>query len=132
MSLVRPRTPPGKSVSRYRVLLVDDDATVLRGLAAALEFDLDVTTCLSGERALKMLEEQEFHAVCCDYSMPGMNGLELFDRVARSKLPVACLLLTGSMAFIDRAVGATPTCCSSRSIPCAYPRCCGSWPEPWR
>ena len=91
-----------RPLSRYKVLLVDDDAAVLRGLAAALEFDLDVVTCVSGERALSLLEEQEFHAVCCDYSMPGMNGLELFDHVAKSKLPVACLLLTGSMSFIDR------------------------------
>ena len=101
--LAQPFTSQAKSNSRYKVLLVDDDAAVLRGLAAALEFDLDIATCLSGERALTMLQEQDFHAVCCDYSMPGMNGLELFDRVARSKIPVACLLLTGSMAFIDRS-----------------------------
>ncbi|MET0792343.1 MAG: response regulator [Polyangiaceae bacterium] len=102
MPLLRTFASQGKSASRYKVLLVDDDAAVLRGLAAALEFDLDVVTCMSAERALIMLQEQEFHALCCDYSMPGMNGLELFDRVAKAKLPVACLLLTGSMSFIHR------------------------------
>ena len=102
MPQVRSIAAHAKPVSRYKVLLVDDDAAVLRGLAAALEFDLDIVTCMSGERALALLEEQEFHAVCCDYSMPGMNGLELFDRVAKSKRPIACLLLTGSMSFIDR------------------------------
>lgn len=95
-------TSSSRSVSRYKVLLVDDDAVVLRGLAAALEFDLDVVTCASAERALTLLQEREFHALCCDYSMPGMNGLELFERIAKSKLPVACLLLTGSMSFMHR------------------------------
>ncbi|MES1177746.1 MAG: response regulator [Myxococcales bacterium] len=100
--MVRSFASPSNPLSRYKVLLVDDDVTVLRGLAAALEFDLDIVTCASAEQALALLEEQDFHAVCCDYSMPGMNGLELFERIAKSKRPVACLLLTGSMSFIDR------------------------------
>ena len=87
---------------RYRVLLVDDDATVLRGLAAALEFDFDVVPCNSGERALALLKTGEFHAVCSDYSMPGMNGVELFERVAKLPYPVACLLLTGATSFIGQ------------------------------
>ena len=87
---------------RYKVLLVDDDATVLRSLAAALEFDLDVEPCSSAERALSLLETGEFHVVCSDYSMPGMNGVELFERVAKLPFPVACLLLTGASAFIER------------------------------
>ena len=35
--------------------------------------------------------------------MPGMNGLELFERVARLPVPVACLLLTGSSSFFGRS-----------------------------
>jgi DNA-binding NtrC family response regulator len=89
--------------TRYRVLVVDDDVSVLRGLAAWLEFDLDVVTCTSAERALELLRGGDFHAVCSDYSMPGMNGLELLERVARLPVPVACLLLTGSTAFIGRS-----------------------------
>ena len=100
--MVRSFAALSNPLSRYKVLLVDDDVTVLRSLAAALEFDLDVVTCVSAEKALALLQEQEFHAVCCDYSMPGMNGLELFDQVAKLKRPIACLLLTGSMSFIDR------------------------------
>jgi YesN/AraC family two-component response regulator len=91
------------SDARYRVLLVDDDAAVLKGLAAALEFDLDVVTCSSAERALELLQKGDFHVVCSDYSMPGMNGLELFERVAKLPSSVACLLLTGSSSFIGRS-----------------------------
>ncbi|HEY3667506.1 MAG TPA: response regulator [Polyangiaceae bacterium] len=95
-------TKQESSDARYRVLLVDDDAAVLRGLAAALEFDLEIVTCGSAERALELLQKSDFHAVCSDYAMPGMNGLELFERVARLPNPVVCLLLTGSTSFIGR------------------------------
>lgn len=91
------------SDARYRVLLVDDDAAVLRGLAAALEFDLEVVTCSSAERAIELLQTGDFHVVCSDYSMPGMNGLELFERVVKLPSSVACLLLTGSSSFIERS-----------------------------
>lgn len=87
---------------RFKVLLVDDDLSVLRGLSAALQFDVDVETCSSGERALSLLREREFDVVCSDYSMPGMDGLELFQRVSKLPVPVACLLLTGAMQFVDR------------------------------
>lgn len=91
------------SDARYRVLLVDDDADVLKSLAAALEFDVEVVTCRSAEQALELLHKGEFHVICSDYSMPGMNGLELFERVAELPSPVACLLLTGSSSFIERS-----------------------------
>lgn len=91
-----PRRSPSP---RYKVLLVDDDSAKLRSLAAALEFDFDVVTCPSGELALTLLREQEFHAVCSD---DGMSGMKLLDHVASLHIPVACLLLTGSRTFIDR------------------------------
>jgi DNA-binding NtrC family response regulator len=99
---------PGHALSaqapttRYKVLLVDDDVSVLRSLAAALESEVDIVTCNSPARALALLRESDFDVVCSDYSMPGMNGLELFERVARLPVPVACLLLTGASSFIGR------------------------------
>ena len=93
--------PPPPPV-RYKVLLVDDDDAGLRSLAAALEFELDIATCSSGERALALLGNGDFHVVCSDYSMGGMTGLELLQRVALLPVPVGGLLLTGSSSFISR------------------------------
>jgi len=90
------------SSHRYRVLLVDDDAAVLRSMAVTLEHDLDVAVCSSAERALALLEKSDFHVVCSDYAMAGMSGLELLRRVSKMALPTGCLLVTGSTAFAGR------------------------------
>jgi len=108
-----PETPPPDG-GRFKVLLVDDDLSVLRSLAAVLQFDVDVVTCTSAERALNLLREGQFHVVCSDYSMPGMDGLELFERIAQLPVRVACLLLTGSTHFgqgrsVDQYVLTKPT-----------------------
>lgn len=104
MPTVSSSTKRGDSEKRYKVLLVDDDPAVLKGLAAALEFELefDVETCTSALHAIELLRDGRFHVVCSDYSMPGMSGLELFARVSQLPTAVACLLLTGSMTFMER------------------------------
>jgi len=90
--------------ARYKVLLVDDDAAVLRSLAAVLELELDleISGCDSAERALTLLSSGDFHVVCTDYAMLGMTGLELLQRVAQLPESVGCLLLTGSSFFLGR------------------------------
>ncbi len=83
---------------RYRVLVVDDDAWMARVIEAALAADMDVVTCPSGELALRMLENEDFHVVCADYKMPGMNGIELLARAAQIREHIGGLLVTGADA----------------------------------
>ncbi len=91
-------------LARYRVLLVDDDATVLRSMAATLEFEheLAVDVCTSAGRALDLIASGDFHVVCSDYSMPGMTGLELLEHVQGLPRAVGCLLVTGATSFVSR------------------------------
>jgi DNA-binding NtrC family response regulator len=88
------------SGKRHRVLAVDDDPAILEVIEAVLSDDLDVTTCASGARAVRLLESRSFHVVCSDYRMPGMNGVELLDHVAQLPSHTACLLLTGADEYI--------------------------------
>ena len=67
-----------------------------------LELDLDVETCNSGERALELLKSADFDVVCTDYSMPGMTGIELLERVQRLPRAIGCLLVTGASEFMGR------------------------------
>lgn len=85
---------------RLRVLVVDDEQRMLDSIAAILSDDVDVTTCRSAHRALEMLQTGQFHVVCSDYKMPGMNGEDLLTRVAELPVYTSCLLITGAEEYI--------------------------------
>lgn len=84
--------------SKFRVLVVDDDPSVVKLIASALAGEMDVVTCLSGEMALRLLRNEDFHVVCADYRMPGMNGIELLARATQIREHVGGLLVTGADA----------------------------------
>lgn len=63
-----------------RVLIVDDDPAVVLTLSASLEKLGDayiVDTCANGLDALHKIEHKPYDLLMTDYSMPGMNGLDL-------------------------------------------------------
>ncbi|KYF78009.1 two-component response regulator, partial [Sorangium cellulosum] len=90
---------------RLRVLVVDDEQRMLDSIAAILSDDVDVTTCRSAHRALEMLHTGQFHVVCSDYKMPGMNGEELLKRVTELPVYTSCLLITGAEEYIRSSEG---------------------------
>jgi CheY-like chemotaxis protein len=65
-----------------RVLIVDDQPDMARSTARLFSGSADVATAGCGEDALARIENGErFDLVLCDIMMPGMTGLDLFDRV---------------------------------------------------
>ena len=74
------------------VLLVDDEPVILDIARAFLERhgEFSVTTVLSAEEGLALLNEQDFDAVVSDYEMPVMNGLgfsgQFVKKEAKSRL----------------------------------------------
>jgi len=82
--------------AKLQVLVIDDDAVVGRSFDRVLsDKGYEVSTALSGEEALETLENSKFDVVFTDIKMPGMNGLEVTERIkARSPLtPV--VVITG-------------------------------------
>jgi CheY-like chemotaxis protein len=69
-------------MARPRVLLVDDDASIRRFVALALE-ELDVTLldCASVAQALAALREAPVQLLLTDLMMPGENGLDLLQHL---------------------------------------------------
>ena len=88
-------TQLGAQVTR-RILCVDDEANVVRGLKRALGFDFDVHTAISGDEALDLIARTgPFAAVISDMRMPGMNGAEFLNRVKKFFPNTTRVLLTG-------------------------------------
>lgn len=78
-----------------RVLIVDDETSVVVTMKALLEFDFEVVACSSAEQALTLLEQEPFDVLCTDHSMPGMTGLELIEAVEERRILLGVVLVTG-------------------------------------
>jgi PAS domain S-box-containing protein len=108
---VRPEEP-GEAPARRRILVVDDEVLICNVLARMLAFDHDVTTALSGEAALAALATADFDLVLVDVMMPGVNGLELHERIAAEQPGVErrIAFMTGGVFHpeIRRALDALP------------------------
>jgi len=96
-----------KSMSPTKILLIDDDASLLRLLSIRLTAaGYVVETASSGRQALGKMPICQPHLIITDLRMEGMDGMALFDEVhARyPSLPVIILTAHGS---IPDAVAAT-------------------------
>ncbi len=101
---VRPavRAPAGVELRGRRILVVDDDAQVREMTAALLaEEGAEVATAESAEDALALVEAGlGFDFAVVDYAMPGLNGVELAERLRAAAPSAPCVLMTG---FADAA-----------------------------
>ena len=68
--------------TKLQVLVIDDDAIVGRSFDRTLSgLGYEVSTALSGEEALDTIKKTEFDVVFTDIKMPGMDGLEVTERI---------------------------------------------------
>lgn len=70
-------------MTRPRVVLVDDDVSIRRLVALALEdLELELVSCASGDEALQALRAAPARLVLTDLMMPGISGFDLLQRLA--------------------------------------------------
>lgn len=85
-------------MSKYCVLVVDDQRDIRRVLRAGLEtlrLDLQVIDVPSGEEALLVLSNQPVDVLVTDVRLPGISGLELKERARQRNPDVDLILITG-------------------------------------
>ncbi|WP_425389683.1 response regulator [Ekhidna sp.] len=82
---------------RPTILFVDDEIINLFVLEKRFESEYNVLTAESGEDAIKKIEENKdsINALISDLRMPGMDGLQLIDRIKPDMVDIPCFLLTG-------------------------------------
>lgn len=94
---------------RNQILLVDDDAKLLRVLTLRLEAEgYGVIAAASGEEALQRLDNIRPQMVLADLRMPDLDGIELLIRIQgrHPSLPVAILSAHGDIPDAVRATHA--------------------------
>lgn len=95
------------SGNNARLLLVDDDPSLLRLMTLRLEGEgYQVISADCAETALTLLAKHPVDVVLSDLRMPGLDGMALFDEIAKRNpgLPVVLMTAHGS---IPEAVAAT-------------------------
>lgn len=90
-------------------LIVDDSRTIRRVIRQVLErsvFRLGIEEAADGESALRRFRDGGFDLVFLDYSMPGLDGLEILDALMQSE-PRPKVIMASAFCDEDWAKGAT-------------------------
>jgi response regulator RpfG family c-di-GMP phosphodiesterase len=95
---------------KQSILVVDDDTSTRSLVVDAIEQSRDytVTEACDGVKGLEILRKNSFDLVICDVMMPGMNGMELLDRI-REIDPTTHTILITAYPTIDLTVSAMKT-----------------------
>lgn len=95
-SVPKPLLDPNSPLLGCRVLLVEDQEPLRRGLKRALErAGLQVSAVEDGSAALDVLSRQRVDVVVTDVLMPGIDGVELARRALESDAELRVLLISG-------------------------------------
>jgi DNA-binding NtrC family response regulator len=84
-------------MSKINVLLVDDEKDYVTTLAERLDIrDIGSSVALSGEQALDLLDKgEEPDVMVLDLRMPGIDGMEVLERVKKEHPQIQVIILTG-------------------------------------
>jgi two-component system, NtrC family, response regulator HydG len=99
-------TSVANKVAPLSILVVDDEPIVVQSLGDWFRQDGHrVDTAQSSREALSLVSEKEYDLAFLDIKMPGVDGLELQQRLAAAKPDLTVIIMT-AYASVDTAVKA--------------------------
>lgn len=79
------------------VLVIDDDFDICTTLRDCLESEtLQVLITCDGASALEMVRKEKPDVIISDYRMPGLNGLEVLEELAKLGVDTPVIWFTGT------------------------------------
>ena len=88
-----------------RILLVDDEPLILKGLRFTLEQEgYEILTAAEGEEALQVFFDQPVDLVLLDVMLPKLDGIQVCQRIRESS-NVPILMLTAKGEDMDKILG---------------------------
>jgi len=89
-----------------RILIVEDDLAILRGLKDNLEYEsYEVLTATDGEQGYCLIQEKKPDLVILDLMLPKMSGYELCRKMREEGIATPILMLTARGEEVDRVLG---------------------------
>ncbi len=103
---LRNQSVPSRLNQPARLLIVDDEPLIRTSLAEFLEQDgFSVRMAADGQQALELAQSVPFDLVLTDIQMPGMDGVELLERLHQINPEVFVILIT-AYGTVETAVEA--------------------------
>jgi len=89
-----------------RILIVEDDAALARGIVALLkDGGYAVDHVARGAEALQLEEQEPYRAIILDIGLPDLSGFEVLQRLRQRGAHTPVLILTARDALADRVKG---------------------------
>ena len=89
-----------------RLLLVEDDISLGETIRSNLESERFIVKLISdGKQALEEILVESYDLVILDIMLPGMNGLEILEKIRTENINTPILLLTARNQIEDRVTG---------------------------
>jgi two-component system nitrogen regulation response regulator NtrX len=94
-------------MAKSRILVIDDEAAIRDSLRMTLEYEgYDYAAAATGQEGLALAEREPPDLVVLDVKMPGMDGLEVLDRLRAINETLPVIVISGH-GTIGTAVEAT-------------------------
>lgn len=88
-----------------RLLVVDDEPAIIKGLKFSLEQDgYIIEEAYDGQEAVDKFGSQDFDLVILDVMLPGLDGFQVLQRI-REKSTVPVIMLTAKGEDMDKILG---------------------------
>ncbi len=88
-----------------RVLVVDDEKLIVKGIRFSLEQDgMEVSCAYDGEEALEIAKSEKFDIILLDVMLPGLSGFEVCQQI-REFSDVPIVMLTAKGDDMDKILG---------------------------
>jgi two-component system, NtrC family, nitrogen regulation response regulator NtrX len=87
-----------------KVLIIDDEKSIRNTLKEILEFEgHEISLAADGKEGLDAAAATNFDVIFCDIKMPGMDGIEVLDKLVESGNDASVVMITGH-GSVDTAV----------------------------
>jgi DNA-binding response OmpR family regulator len=101
---------PSVPAAKRRILVIEDEPDLARGLRDALEFEqFEVTTAGQGREGIKSLRASGADLVILDLMLPDINGFSVCEEIRKTHPVVPIIMLTARSQETDKIRGLAPT-----------------------
>ncbi|WP_270647785.1 response regulator transcription factor [Paeniclostridium hominis] len=85
-----------------KILVVEDNISLLKSITKELENHFQVESTSNGEEAYYLISQNIYDLVVLDLMIPGMNGIEVLENVRKNNEDILVLILTAKESLDDK------------------------------